>query len=100
MVRGGIKQMATKKRKASPAEVISYWLNYEYRDRREFRKFIDSHFTKDDLRLISEDADHANEKENAKRYEMLSSYRGFIKWFSHAEWWEATLDAKEKKSVC
>ena len=26
---------------------------------------------------------------------MLSSYRGFIEWFSHAQWWEATLDAKD-----
>ena len=26
---------------------------------------------------------------------MFKSYRGFIEWFSHAEWWEATLDAKD-----
>ena len=87
--------MVVKRRKVPYSEVISYWLNYEYRDRPEFKEFVDSHFSREDLRVIDEHPDLSSEKENAKRYEMLHSYRNFIEWFDHAEWWDAVLDAKD-----
>lgn len=88
-----------KRKKVSYSEVINYWLNYEYRDRPEFKEFIDSHFSAEDLKVIGEHSDLSNEKENEKRYEMLHSYRNFIEWFVHAAWWEAALDAKDISEI-
>lgn len=81
------------------AEVIGYWMEYEYRDRKDFRKHIDTNFSKKDIRLITGHHDYKDELANARRWVMLWSYRRFISWFDHASWWEAILDERDVKNL-
>ena len=77
-------------------EVVGYWLKFEYKDREELRKHIGSRFSHEDIEeAVVSEHDYSDQNANAKRHDMLESYRPFINWFSHAEWWRATLDEND-----
>ena len=87
--------MVRKLRKASYAEVVGYWISYEYADRKDFRDYINSHFSNEDIRFITEPHDYEDQRANSRRLFMLRGYRRFIGWFNHAEWWVASLSEKD-----
>jgi hypothetical protein len=86
--------MVTKLRQVPYAEVIGYWLRYEYKSRPEFREYVDSHFPEEQRAKIKK-KNFRNESDNAKRYEMLHGFRFFVDWFLHARWWRVELDEKD-----
>lgn len=90
--------MVTKVERVNYAEVVGYWLRYEYKSRPEFKKFVESQFNKDDLKLIDK-RNFSKEEDNKKRYDMLHGYRTFIEWFSHAEWWRAELGQSDVSQI-
>lgn len=87
--------MVTKLRQVSYAEVIGYWISYEFDDRPDFRNYVESHFPKDDIRFITEPHDYNDPMANSRRLAMLRSYRRFISWFRHAKWWVVSLSDDE-----
>jgi len=88
-------------RRASYAEVVGYWISYEYNDRKDFRDYVDSHFSEEDVRkyIISSPHDYNDSKANARRLTMLKGYRKFISWFSHAEWWVVSLSMEDVSNL-
>jgi len=91
--------LVMKIRRVPYAEVIGYWIEFEYRDRKDFRKHIETHFSKKDIRLITGHHDYRDDLANARRWVMLWSYRRFISWFDHAKWWEAILNEKDVQKL-
>ena len=87
--------MVVKFRKASYAEVVGYWISYEYNDRPDFRDYIDGRFSEKDVKYITAVHDYTNRIANARRLLMLQSYRRFIAWFKHADWWVVLLSKED-----
>ena len=89
------KKMPRKIRPVPCSDIVRHWLRLEYESREEFKRHIDSKFSNEELQLIYGDSVRSPKEADAKRYEILKSYREFIEWLKHAEWWEAILDARD-----
>lgn len=84
--------------RVEPEKVFGYWLRYEYKGRKSFRRHVNRHIPKKYRRLIK-DQDLTNPFENEMRYAILLSYRKFASDYRCAEWWEGEIQRKDLNNM-